>query len=294
MEQMDSSPLGPLKPSNSLDMNVQIPLPIRRPLSTANHRRDAPLGDLPIRDEIIYQYLPLNQASDVLEIGPGNGYTAYWLAQQLRSLTLVDIAAQSLRALETRLASRSNIRFLQWDVCEPGLAEAAGRKFDAAFGLDIFEYMTDARAALCNLASVLKPGGMLFLFYPNFAPGTSHGIHYFRNVAEAQEALQAAGFQRWDIFPVRLRPFAGALFKIFHEVPLRLYRGHGCREVSDVSNFDATWTAQQSGRLERYKPFINSYWDLLGRAMRFRGPAYQRDPGASDIVGRQLVIRAWR
>ena len=235
-----------------------------------------------------------NQASDVFEIGPGSGYTAYWLAQQLHSLTLSDIAAQSLRSLETRLACRSNIQFLQWDICKPGLAEAAGKKFDAAFGLDIFEYMADAHTALCNLASVLKPNGMLLLFYPNFAPGTSHGIHYFRTVAEAQDALQTAGFRRWDIFPVRLRPLSGALFKIFHEVPLRLYRGHGCREVSNVRNFDATWTAQKSGQLERFKPFINSYWDMLGRAMRFRGSVYRRDASASDIVGRQLVIRAWR
>src|SRR2546428_5928953 len=72
----------------------------------------APLHDFPIRDEILYQYLPLSPDMDVLEVGPGSGVTAFRVACRLRSLTLLDIAAANLAHLRVALGSQDNLSFV--------------------------------------------------------------------------------------------------------------------------------------------------------------------------------------
>ena len=47
-----------------------------RPSARLSDLWKAPLHDFPIRDEILYQYLPLARDMDVLEVGPGSGVTA--------------------------------------------------------------------------------------------------------------------------------------------------------------------------------------------------------------------------
>src|ERR1700732_4213615 len=59
----------------------------------------APLHDLPMRDEIIFQYLPLASDMSVLEVGPGVGFTAFRLARRVRHITLLDIASESILQL---------------------------------------------------------------------------------------------------------------------------------------------------------------------------------------------------
>src|SRR5439155_2778522 len=99
----------------------------------------APLHDSPIRDEILYQYLPLSPDMDVLEVGPGSGVTAFRVARRLRSLTLLDIAATNIAHLREALGSQPNLSFVSADVCQPGLGAELGRTFDAAYAIGVFE-----------------------------------------------------------------------------------------------------------------------------------------------------------
>ena len=52
----------------------------------------SPLHDFPIRDEILFQCMPPAPGSDVLEVGPGAGFTAFRLARRVGHITLVDVA----------------------------------------------------------------------------------------------------------------------------------------------------------------------------------------------------------
>ena len=141
----------------------------QRPLFRASDIWRAPLHDFPVRDEIIYQYLPLSPDMHVLEIGPGSGFTAFRLARHVRHLTLLDIAANNIARLRQELATLPNVSFLSADVCAPGLAHVVGRQVDAAFGLEVFELLPDPAACLLNLVRCCAPAA-IFCFSSRTIP----------------------------------------------------------------------------------------------------------------------------
>lgn len=255
----------------------------------------APLHDLPMRDEILYQYLPLTADMRVLEIGPGSGFTAFRLARHLRALTLVDVGADNVRALQQTLAGRSNVNVVRADVCQAGLAGAVGGRFDAAFALEVFELLPDPGACLDNLAEVLRPEGSLLLQFPNYPPPKHKGLTYFRTRAELDALLAAAGFRTWEVFSLSLRPHAAFLYHQLHEWPLRVYRRWRDRNAGGLSRtYDGTWAFQQRGRLEPYKPLLHGYWTALFATARLGGPCFERQPLGADILGRNLLLMARR
>src|SRR5258708_36464084 len=85
---------------------VEIVTTWQRPAFRPSDIFKAPLHDFPIRDEILYQYLPLSPDMDVLEVGPGSGVTAFRVARRLRSLTLLDIAAANIAHLRGTLGDQ--------------------------------------------------------------------------------------------------------------------------------------------------------------------------------------------
>jgi SAM-dependent methyltransferase len=255
----------------------------------------APLHDFPIRDEILYQYLPLSPDMDTLEIGPGSGFTAFRLARTVRRMTLLDASAEALRELRGHLGHFPNVDFVHVDLSEPGLAGRLSRCFDLAFALDVFEYVVDPATCLRNLASLLRPGGQLFLSYPNVPPPKGDGVTCLSCGADIDRLLAGAGFSRWEVFAVRLRPFSARVHYVLHEWPLRLYRRirqHG--QVTRPQVYEATWAFQQRHRLVRYKTALHLFWTALGGIMRVGGDVFMSEPVTDGILGRQLVIRAWR
>jgi len=136
----------------------------------------APLHDFTIREGILYRYLPLSPTMEVLEVGPGSGFTAFRLARQVRQLTLVEIAAEVIAVLREQLRHLPNIQYVCADLAQPGLvAHTQKQGFDAAFALDVLQYVVDPAAALRNLRDVLRPGGKLLLSYPNIPPRWATG-----------------------------------------------------------------------------------------------------------------------
>ncbi len=257
--------------------------------------RHAPLHDFPIRDEILRQYLPLTHESDVLEIGPGCGATAFWMVRQVRRLALVDVAAGSLAELRERFQSLPNVRCVHWDLSRPGLSETLGEEFDAAFGLDMFEYVVDPAACLRNLAAVLRPGGVLLLSFPNLPPPQGDGVTYFSQVEDLERLLGRAGFRRWEVFAVRLRTAPAVTYRVLHEWPLAVFRKWRRKgQSAQPQVYDSTWAFQQRKRMARYRVPLNLFWAALGTAMRLTGDIFIPEPLRGQALGRQLVVRAWK
>jgi len=78
-----------------------------------------------------------------------------------------DLAEHYLEPVDERISTRSlraHVRFARVNLCEPGALSLLG-EFDLVFARDLLPVLTSEgrRAALANLAKVLRPGGVLVL-----------------------------------------------------------------------------------------------------------------------------------
>jgi len=260
-----------------------------------SHLHEAPLHDFPIRDEILFQYLAILPGSDVLEVGPGTGFTAFSLAPQLKQMTLLDVAPLAVEELRQTLGHVSNIRLVCADITSPDLPEQLGTTFDFAFALDMLEYVKDPGACLANFARVLRPGGQLLLTFPNMPPPAGDGVTWFSDLAALEELLRDAGFGKWRIFAVYPRSFAATIYSVMHEWPLRIYRRLRTGDKhARPQTYEATWAFQNRRRIGHFKAALHLYWLLLGWLMRLGGDVFAAEPVDDQPLGRQLVVRATR
>jgi SAM-dependent methyltransferase len=270
--------------------------PIGRPSYILSDIWKAPLHDFPIRDEILCQYLPLEPAMDLLEIGPGSGLTAFRLSRKVRHLTLVDVSAGNIRALEQRLAGVANVRLVCADAGEPELARQLGNTFDAVYGLEVFAYIRSQQNCLRNIAGVLRLGGQLLVQFPNYRQANQHPqLNFFQSREEIDWLFQKAGFTEWNVWALQLRPYARFLFQHFARRPLLLYRRwNKRREYDHAVIYEQTWAFQHHNRLERLKPFLHGAWVLLSAVLRAGGDSFERTPLEADVRNRNLLVIARR
>jgi ubiquinone/menaquinone biosynthesis C-methylase UbiE len=256
----------------------------------------SPVHDFPIRDEILFQFAPPVPGGRWLEIGAGSGYTAYCLAGQVEHLTIADFAEVTLSDLRGKLDSISNISFSRADLSQPSLESVVGSGFDFMYGLDMFEYVPDALRGFTNIASVLKPGGAMFLTFPNQLPPKGDGVTWFTTPGELEADLKAAGFMRWEVFTVKQSAYASAVYTFFHEWPLFLYRRlRGSQDQKDLpQTYEETWAFQNRGKLQVLKPVIHLYWAFLNLVLKLGGRVFRESSATQDLLGHQLVIRAWK
>ncbi len=267
----------------------------KRPPSRLSDVWESPLTDLPIRDELLFQYLPLSRSMDVLEVGPGTGFTAFRLARMVKSMTIVDVAAGNIARLREVLAAVSNVDFVCADLCAPGLAACLKRQFDVVEAIEVFEFLPDPAVALQNMGAALRSGGRLFLQFPNYRPPRSHGVTFFERWDDLHDLLRAAGFKNCEVYSLRLRPFADFLFRNLHERPLSFYRWVRRRErASRPQTFENVWTYRHGSRLQKYKGLIYVAWMTLMAACRAGGDCFMRTQLNDDIMDRNLLVLAER
>lgn len=269
---------------------------LKRPSFAWTMRSSAPVHDFPIRDEILFQFAPQISGGHCLEIGAGSGYTAYCLASQTERFTIADFAEVTLADLRAKLGTIPNISFARADLSQPGVEQVVGASFDFVYGLDMFEYVPDALCGFKNIASVLKPGGVMFLTFPNQLPPKGDGVTWFHTLRELETNLRQAGFAHWDVLTVKQSAYASAVYTVMHEWPLFLYRRlRGSREQTDLpQTYEETWAFKNRGKLQTLKSLIHWYWAILHLVMKVGGRVFRASPATQDLLGHQLVIRAWK
>lgn len=272
---------------------------VRRPRTSWALLTQAPLHDFPVRDEILFQYLPLQPEMDVAEVGLGTGFTSCWLAGQARSYTGIDVSAATVDRLRMELQHLENAEFVCADLAKPDVPNQVAKRFDVVYGLDVFEYVPNPEVCLQNLARILQPEGMVLLSYPNVPPPRGDGVTWFEQKSTLEGLLSAAGFSRFEILELRLRPWATKVYALFHEWPIGLYRNRHKAERATEERpqiYEDTWAFQNGQRLNRYRTVLHGSWAMLGALMRACGPVYESHGVSSDqsMLGRQLLIRAWK
>lgn len=116
----------------------------------------------------------VGRASQILDFGCGTGGTTLALATSLaldpRRVVGIDANARAIEAAQVRAASFRLARpTVELAHVEPGPLPFATGEFDLAVTVSVLEFITDVagrRAAVQELARVVKPGGFLFIATP--------------------------------------------------------------------------------------------------------------------------------
>ena len=110
-----------------------------------------------------------------------------------------------------------------------------------------------------------------------------------------ENLLRQADFRSWQVFVVQMHPYAAQVYRVLHHWPLHLYRklrsGHGTVQPQIYSD---TWAFQNHRKLLRYKIALHLVWAALGQVIRFGGEIFAAGSARDGILGRQIVIQAWK
>lgn len=277
---------------------ARIPWPMvrgQRPSFRLSDIWKAPIHNFPIRDEILYQSLPLSTDLDILEIGPGSGFSAFRLSREVRQVSLLDVSGGTIRRLHSRLGKIPNLSFFCADLCAPGLRDLMRKEFDAAFGLAVLDLLPDPATGLKNLSTVLSRGGRLVLQFPNYPPPKARGVTFFRKREELDRLLDAAGFEDWAVYALQLRPHARILFEEFHERPLRALQWLRSRSGNQQAlTYEETWAFQKGRYLEPFKYLLHLGWTVCSAGLHSGGDAFEILPLGEEILNQNLLLLARR
>jgi SAM-dependent methyltransferase len=134
----------------------------------------------------------------VIDAGCGIGnFTARILDREL--VVAVDHDAEAIRRLAARRHG-PNLRTVTADIAAPEFRELARFGADSCVCLNVLEHIEDDRAALSNMAAVVRPGGTVVLLVPAFpalyGPVDRNLGHYRRyRRGDIRKLAAAAGLQ---------------------------------------------------------------------------------------------------
>lgn len=140
-------------------------------------------------------------SGSVLDVGCGTGDNALFFAGRGHKVTGIDFLAEPIRLAKQKAAERGvQATFLEMDALE---LKSLPETFDSAIDSGLFHVFSDddRRRYVAGLASVLKPGGRLFLLCFSDAEPGEQGP---RRVTRGElEAAFASGWQIESIEPNR-------------------------------------------------------------------------------------------
>ena len=250
-----------------------------------------PLVTLNPRDLLLQEAMPIGPTDVALEVGTGGGSSLLRLAGLPAVLHGVDVCEGPVERLRAALARRGGaaaaVELFVLDFCQPGAFRKLPARYDLIFSCDTVEHVPDAALFFANIHSALKPGGRIFVTFPNESPGRAHGITHFATRAELERLLVGAGFAAQDlrIETIRLNRSSGRVMGAAWSLPRRLAkkavkaaRGGGERPPQ---TFDETDFHAAAGRLEPLAPVINAYCCAVLNLMGLAPPRLPHRPGAS-------------
>ena len=255
----------------------------------------APLHDLPLRNEMLFENMQLDPAATVLEVGPGSGFTTFLLSHMVREVCSLDVGKDQIDDLETKLASATNVNLVCANICDPSTGALLAGEFDSAFCLDVLEYLPKPGVFFSNLFRLLRPGGQLLVSYPNVPPPQGDGVTWFQKRAELEQLISNAGFRRFELSRLVLNNYAAALYSSLHEWPLRFLRwARSGNRGSRPQAYNQTWAFKNRHRAQLLKPLLHFYWETVLLGLRLVRPVFRKEPLGEDILNNQILILATR
>ncbi|TXI47898.1 MAG: bifunctional 2-polyprenyl-6-hydroxyphenol methylase/3-demethylubiquinol 3-O-methyltransferase UbiG [Lysobacter sp.] len=183
-----------------------------------------------VRERMLTSGTPLRGAR-VLDVGCGGGLLSEALAREGADVTAIDLAPDLIKIAKLhRLESGVQVDY-RLSAVETLAAEAPGT-FDAVTCMEMLEHVPDPASVVAACATLLKPGGRLFLSTLNRTPAAfalaivgaeyvarllPKGTHQYRDFIKPSElagALRAAGLALEDVSglvydPLRHRAYVG-------------------------------------------------------------------------------------
>lgn len=123
----------------------------------ARHAEDGPYNAHLDRPALL-GLLPPVAGLQVLDAGCGPGLYAEWLVAQGATVIGLDVSPRMVALAQTRLGKRATI--LEADLAQP-LTMLADASFDLVISALALDYVPDWAPLFCELARVLRPGGIL-------------------------------------------------------------------------------------------------------------------------------------
>ena len=180
----------------------------------------------PVRLDYVRQRVKLRDAA-VLDVGCGAGLLSEALAGEGAIVTATDLAPELIKVAKLhRLESKVEVEYLLQSV--ESLAEQRAGSFDAITCMEMLEHVPDPGAIIAACATLLKPGGKLFLSTLNRTPAAfalaivgaeyvarllPKGTHHYQDFIKPAELagwLRDAGLQLDDVSGLAYEPWRNA------------------------------------------------------------------------------------
>jgi arsenite methyltransferase len=114
----------------------------------------------------VREALDLRPGERILDVGCGPGFYCADLAGTAGSIVGVDQSEAMIGLARRRCRSLPNVSLHVADATALDVADAA---FDAAFSVQVFEYVADTRAGLAEMHRALRPGGRVLVWDTDWA-----------------------------------------------------------------------------------------------------------------------------
>jgi 2-polyprenyl-3-methyl-5-hydroxy-6-metoxy-1,4-benzoquinol methylase len=173
-----------------------------------------------------------------LDVGCGDGYGTYYLAQHARQAIGIDLSAEAI-ANAGRRYRRSNLSYLVMNGIRLGFPAGC---FEAVCALEIFEHVASADDLLAETYRLLKPQGVFYVSTPNV------------------ESYVATGRNPWHVKEYTYREFHTSLARHFSQVEIY---GQFCQRPWRRSLYQLSSRLYFGSRLGRY--VLASLGDLYVR-----------------------------
>jgi SAM-dependent methyltransferase len=255
---------------------------------------------------LLLESLPLRPTDVALEVGTGSGSSLFRLAGAVAAMHGVDVSEAPVERLRRALAKvrgpARDVQLFTLDFCDPAAADRLPTRYDVVFSCDAVEHVPQPGPFFANLHAVLKPGGRLFVTFPNESPARAHGITYFERLGDLEAIIEGAGFVRgeYEVEILEMNRAAEWIMNIgwlqprsFAKRLLRPRRPEGRRDVLPQT-FDETDFFAAADRMEPLAPVINAYcWGVM-KLMNLARPVYRTRPVPPMIYDNRILIRARR